>query len=104
MSAMVMAAELNEDKCKLLWATLFPKLERDDTSHTDIVYPTPKFKFHWVTNEQIHREITRLGPFKAPRLDGIPNIMLIRCTDLLVPHLGPLYQVTFELDVYLDSW
>src|SRR5882724_3818865 len=98
------AAESNEDKCKMLWATFFPKLKRDNTSHADIIYPTPKFKFNQINNKQIHRVITRLRPFKAPRLDGIPNIMLIRCVDLLVPHLGPLYWVTFKLNVYPTSW
>jgi len=98
------AAESNEDKCKILWATFFPELKRDDTSHDDIIYLTLKFKFNWINNEQIHRVIARLGPFKVPRLDGIPNIMLIRCADLLMPHLGPLYQATFKLDVYPTSW
>jgi len=34
----------------------------------------------------------------------MPNIMLIKCADLLIPHLGPLYQVTCKLDVYPTSW
>ena len=98
------AVEMNDDKCKLLWATFFPEHERDDTNHANVIYLASKFKFHWITNRQIHRAIARLGTFKAPRLDGIPNIMLIRCADLLLPHPGPLYQATFKLDVYLTSW
>jgi len=27
--------------------------------------------------------------------------MLINCADLLVPHLAPLYQATFKLDISL---
>ena len=61
---MVTAVESNEDKCKLLWDTFFSELKRDDTSHANIVYPNPKFKFHRVTNKQIHRATIRLGPFK----------------------------------------
>src|SRR5882724_12321903 len=30
--------------------------------------------------------------------------MFIRCADLLIPHLGPLYQVTFKLSVYPTGW
>ena len=89
--------ESNEDKSRVLHATLFPELERDDMSHADVIYQVPKFKFSPITDEQIHRAIAKLGPFKAPGLDGIPNIMLIRCTDLLVPLLGPVYWVTFKL-------
>jgi len=73
-------------------------------SHADIVYLALKFKFCPVTNEQSHRVILRLGPLKASGLDSIPNVLLIRCTDLLVHHLGPLYQVTFKLDAYPTSW
>ena len=97
-------ADTNEDKSSLLCTTLFPELKRVDTNHADTVYPAPKFKFCPVTIEQIHRVIARLGPFKAPGPDSIPNVLLIRCTDLLVHHLGPLYQVTFKLDAYPTSW
>jgi len=97
-------AETNEDKSRILCATFFPELERDDTSHVHVIYLAPKFKFFPITNKQIHRAIARLGPFKVPGPDGIPNVMLIKCTDLLVPHLGPLYQATFKLDIYPISW
>ena len=97
-------AETNEDKSSLLCTNFFPELKRDDTSHADADYLAPKFKFHPVTNKQIHRAIARLGPFKAPGPDGIPNVLLIRCADLLVPHLGPLYRATFKLDAYPASW
>jgi len=60
--------------------------------------------FSLITNEQIHRAIARLGLFKAPSLARIPNVMLIRCTDLLVPCLGALYQETFKLNIYPTGW
>ena len=36
--------------------------------------------------------------------DGIANIVFIRCTDLLVPHLGPIYRATFSLGTYPKQW
>jgi len=96
--------ESNEDKSRVLCATFFPELERDDTSHADIIYLAPKFKFSLITDEQIHRAIAKLGLFKVPGPDGIPNIMLIKCADLLIPHLGPLYWTTFKLGVYPAGW
>jgi len=48
--------------------------------------------------------IKRLGPYKAPGPDGIPNAMLIWNADLIVPYLGPLYRVTFKLGIYPDNW
>ena len=44
-------AESNEDKSRVLHATFFPELERDDMSHTDVVYPAPKFKFSPITDK-----------------------------------------------------
>ena len=96
-------AKTNEDKSRILCNTFFPELERADMSHTEAVYPAPKFKFWLVTNEQIYRVIAKLGPFKALGPDGIPNILLVRCTDLLVPHLGPIYWATFNLNAYPTS-
>jgi len=96
--------ETNEDKSRVLRATFFPELERVDMSHADVIYLAPKFKFSPITDEQIHRAIAKLGPFKVPGLDGIPNIMLMKCADLLVPHLGPLYQENFKLSMYPNRW
>src|SRR5882724_5781646 len=85
-------------------SAFFPELERVDASHTEDIYLAPKFKFWLVTNEQIHRAIAKLGPFKVPGPDGIPNVLLVRCADLLVPHLGPIYRETFNLKAYPSSW
>ena len=82
----------------------FPELEMVDASHTEDIYAAPKFKFWLITNEQIHRVIANLGPFKVPGLDSIPNVLLVRCADLLVPHLGPIYWATFDLEAYPASW
>ena len=39
-------------------------------------YPTPKFKFRPITDTEIQNVIMKLGPYKAPGPDGIPNVML----------------------------
>ena len=43
-------------------------------------------------------------PYKVAGADTIANVVFIQCTDLLVPHLGPLYQATFSLRVYPSQW
>jgi len=96
--------EMNEDKSRLLRTTFFPDIEREDTSQADESYPTPKFTFTPITDDQIYRMIKRLGPYKAPGPDGIPNAMLIRNADLIVLYLGPLYWATFKLGIYPDNW
>jgi len=97
-------AESNEEKGRLLCKTFFPNIEREEVNQVDDSYPIPKFAFTPLTDDQIYRVINRLGLYKAPGLDGIPNAMLIQCTDLIIPYLRPLYQVIFKLGVYPNSW
>ena len=97
-------AKTNEEKSRTLCNMFFPEIERADMSHAEAVYPAPKFKFWPVTKEQIYRVIAKLGPFKVLGPDGIPNILLTRCANLLVTHLGPIYWETFNLDAYPTSW
>ena len=53
---------------------------------------------------QIERAIKRTSPYKAPGASGIPNIVLKKCTDILVPILGPIFRVTFDLQTYPCEW
>ena len=36
--------------------------------------------------------------------DGITNMVFIKCIDLLVPYLGPIYRATFSLGTYPKQW
>ena len=45
-----------------------------------------------------------LSPFKAPGPDGIPNVMLQKCADLLIPFLLQIYQAILMLNIYPRSW
>ena len=57
-----------------------------------------------MSNLQIKRAIAQLSPHKAMGPDGISNSVYIHCSDLLVPHLGPVYQATFSLSMYPRQW
>ena len=49
--------------------------------------------------------ISKLGAYKGPRPDGIPKIViLIQCADIILPHLGPLYQASVKLGAYPKCW
>jgi len=80
------------------------RLSQVEPQHDEDTYLAPSFHFSPVTDIQIHHAISRLAPYKAPGADGISNSVLIRCTDLLVPHLGPIYCATFSLETYPDQW
>ena len=82
--------ESNADKSTLLQETFFLRLSQEEPEPDEDTYPAPSFHFSPVTNTQIHRIISWLVPYKVPGADGILNLVLIWCADLLVPHLGPI--------------
>src|SRR5882724_261459 len=97
------AAEMNEEKSCLFKMTFFPGIPTPGPTQPVNSYPAPKFTFSLVNDAQIHCMISKLGHYKTPRLDSIPNIMLTNCMDLVVLHLGPLYHATFKLGIYPEQ-
>jgi len=95
---------MSEDKSWVLWEAFFPRLEHMAPTYEDAEYPWMKFNFIAIKDEQIHRAISCLEPYKAPGADGISNMVLIQCVELLIPHLGPIYQATLRIGVYPDHW
>jgi hypothetical protein len=77
-----------------------------DNDHVDpnFEYPPPVCEFELITDPQIHRAIKKLSPLKAPGLNGICNIVFMRCADQLVPFMGPIFRATFTLEVYPNEW
>ncbi|KAG2072432.1 hypothetical protein BDR04DRAFT_963159, partial [Suillus decipiens] len=57
-------------------------------------------EFKLITDQQVHRAIAKLSPHKAPGLNGVSNIVFMKCTDLLIPFMAPIFRVTFTLEVY----
>ena len=98
-------AATNEDKAKAFYDTFFTKrIDTETDYNTRQNYPTPKFIFKPITDEQIRRAIKRIAPYKAPGPSGIPNIVLKKCANILVPLLGPIFRATFYLEMYPQAW
>ncbi|KAG2072177.1 hypothetical protein BDR04DRAFT_947538, partial [Suillus decipiens] len=64
----------------------------------------PVCKFRPITDQQVHRAIAKLSLYKAPGLNGISNIVFMKCTDLLVPYMAPIFRAMFTLETYPDKW
>ena len=58
----------------------------------------------YTTDEQIHRAIRRMKPWKATQSDSIPNAVFINARELLVQHLGPIFRATSTLKIYPEDW
>ena len=63
-----------------------------------------KWKYIPVTDEQIHRAIKRMKPWKATQSGTIPNAIFVHTRELLVPHLGLIFRATDTLRTYPDDW
>jgi hypothetical protein len=89
-------ARSNEDKARIIVESFFPPPPAASSVPPDYRYPKPvpyKPKF---TKEQIHRTIRKLSPYKTPGPDGIPNVVLKQCADVLLDHLYHIYNATLQ--------
>ena len=59
---------------------------------------------HKISKEQIQRQLKCLKPYKAPSPNGIPNIILSKCADLLVDRLRYIYSTILEKELCYDPW
>ena len=96
--------QTNQQKHELLYKTFFKTPSGRPPNDNDDTYPDPVCMFNNITDSQIQRAIARLSPYKAPGPNGVCNAVFVKCTDLLIPHLGPIFQVTFTLEHYPEQW
>lgn len=96
--------DINEEKSKLLYETFFPCPPQRPPTNASTQYPQPACDFTPISDEQVHRAIRNLSPYKAPSPNGICNVTFIKCSDILVPWMGQLFQATFTLNYFPDEW
>jgi hypothetical protein len=98
------ATQDNARKSELLYNVFFRSPVENDSVDPDFNYDPPICDFEPITDQQIYRAIAKLAPHKAPGLNGIRNIVFIKCADLIVPHMAPIFRATFTLKVYPNEW
>ena len=67
-------------------------------------YPAPLPDPPPPDKQQLEKVIRKLSPYKAPGPDGIPNIVLQKCFDLIADHILQIYKAILTLEVYYDPW
>ena len=97
-------ASNNPEKSKALAKSFFPTKPDDPGIAEDYQYPGACCKVSQITGEQITSQIKKLKPFKAPGPDGIPNIVLIKCTDILLERLLRIYKAMVERNLHYAPW
>jgi hypothetical protein len=94
----------NYDKSQALAKSFFPIRPADSGIPTDHAYPTACYRSDQITRDQIEFQIHKLKPYKAPGPDGIPNIILMRCADLLINRLYYIYKAMLEHNLHYAPW
>jgi hypothetical protein len=94
----------NEEKSAELHKTFFPPPPQTSNVPEEAEYPPPICSFENITDEQVHRAIAKLKPYKAVQADDIANVVLKQASNLIVPFLGPIYRATFTLNTYPQDW
>lgn len=94
----------NARKSELLYETFFRKPPEDEHTDANYTYPPPICDFELITDRQIHQAIKKLAPYKAPGPNGVSNCVFLKCANLLVPYMAPLFRATFTLEIYPEEW
>ena len=95
----------NATKGQLFYETFFPPRNPSTTPiPQDFQYPPPRWKFQNILDDQIHRAIKKMKPYKATKNGSVPNSVLIHAREDLVPHLAPLFRATNTLNFYPQEW
>jgi hypothetical protein len=89
-------ASTNKDKSVALEKCFFPiKLQETGASIGEI-FPKACKGVGTIMREQICKQLRKTKPFKAPGPDSIPNIILSKCTDIIIDRLFFIYEAILE--------
>jgi len=99
-----MIATMNKEKSKALASCFFPAKPEEHDLGEETKYPKVCKGVERITREQIREQLKKTKPLKALGPDGIPNIVLSRCADLLVDRLYVIYEATLERGLFYKPW
>jgi ribonuclease HI len=93
----------NDAKADLFAKTFFPPKSEEPLVPDDAEYPEPCCELPRITTRQVKRQIRRLKPNKAPGPDGITNLVIKECEDILAPILRDILQACLDLEISPDK-
>ena len=95
----------NGDKAKSFAKNFFPTPPEQPVEQDQADYPEPLPDPPQLTPSQIQQHITKLSPFKAHGPNGLPNVMLQKCSDMIIKQLSRIYyRAILNLEIYHDPW
>lgn len=97
-------ASTNDEKSVILAKGFFPTKPPGIDLEASYRYPKQCRDGVSITVEQIQKQLQKLKPYKAPGPDGIPNIVLTKCADLLIPRLHRIYEAMYLRSLIYKPW
>ena len=97
-------AASNEEKSEMLVKLMFPARPTACSIPDDYSYPPQLQAPASISVEQVRRHLGGLSPHKALGPNGIPNVVLKTCADILIPYLVPIFRAILKLQVYPNGW
>ena len=97
-------AATNDEKSIALAKSFFPAKPAGIEAELEQNYPPACCTPDKITRDQISAQIRKLKPYKAPGPDGIPNIVLMKCSDILTDRLYHIYKAMLERNLHYAPW
>ena len=94
----------NSKKSATLAKGFFPLKPMENSVLPNVKYPRPCQGGTKITAKQIQRQLRKLKPFKAPGPDGIPNMVLTKCADLLTSRMLSIYDAMYKRKLMYKPW
>jgi hypothetical protein len=94
-------ASTNEEKSTVLAKSFFPTKPQEEPQPTE-KFPKACKGAGRITREQIQTQLKSIKPYKAPGPNGIPNIAISKCADLIVDRLFYIFKAMFERKLLYD--
>jgi ribonuclease HI/exonuclease III len=97
-------AKTNTDKSRALAKGFFPPKPQPDEEEVATRSPKPCSAPIKITKEQLLKHLKKLKPYKAPGPDGIPNVLLSKCADMLLDRLFHVYTAMLNNNLQYAPW
>jgi hypothetical protein len=99
-----LTAITNVEKSAALATCFFPTKPQEQELVNKAKHPKQCKGVGKITREQITEQLRRTKPYKAPGPDGIPNIVLIRCANIILNRLFYIYEAMLEKGLFYEPW
>jgi hypothetical protein len=79
------------------------KVSSNSITSSDVVF-TDNLSVFSVTDADVRKAIRWLKPSKSAGLDGIPGFIIKGCTDIFVPLLKYIFNLSLSQQLFPSSW